>query len=154
MRIELTTRLTALAVGAMALVATLGLAAQQPARYLDRGGVALGGYDAVAYFTESRAVKGDPRFEFSWDGATWRFVSAEHRDRFAREPQRYAPQFGGYCAYAVSRGYTASADPEAWSVVNGKLYVNYSMRVKKTWEKDPAGYIARGESNWPAVLQK
>lgn len=154
MRSDVRRKLTALAVVVMGLAAAVTPAAQSPARFLNRQGVALGGYDAVAYFTESRPVKGDPAFEYSWDGAKWRFVSAEHRDRFAREPQRYAPQFGGYCAYAVSRGYTASADPEAWSVVNGKLYVNYSMSVKKTWEKDPAGYIAKAEANWPAVVRK
>lgn len=146
--------LAAVAACAVAVMLGMDVSAQKAPRYLDRGGVALGGYDAVAYFTESRAVKGDARFEFSWDGAKWRFVSAEHRDRFAREPRRFAPQFGGYCAYAVSRGYTASADPEAWSVVDGKLYVNYSMAVKKTWEKDPAGYIQKAEANWPGVLVK
>lgn len=140
--------------GVLVVVTAVATWAQKPARYLERDGLALGGYDAVAYFTQSRAVKGDPQFETTWDGARWRFASADHRDRFVREPQRYAPQFGGYCAYAVSRGYTASGDPEAWSVVDGKLYVNYSRSVKRTWEKDPAGYISRGNANWPGALAR
>lgn len=125
----------------------------EPARYVKRG-LALDGYDAVAYFTESRAVRGRADLEFEWDGARWRFASPANRDRFAKEPQRFAPQFGGYCAYAVSQGHTASADPEAWSVVNGRLYVNYSQSVKKTWEKDIPGYLRQAEANWPAVLKK
>jgi hypothetical protein len=144
------------ALGALVLSLSFSLAVvagRQPARYLDRG-LALSGYDAVAYFTESRAVKGSPEFEVPWDGARWRFVSAANRDRFLREPARFAPQFGGYCAYAVSQGHTATADPEAWSVVDGALYVNYSPSVKKTWEKDIAGYIRQAKANWPGVLDK
>jgi hypothetical protein len=155
MNVHIAGRRAALATLASALLALGALpAAKEPGRYLDRRGVALDGYDAVAYFTESRAVKGSEAFELTWDGARWRFASAANRDRFAAEPDRYAPQFGGYCAYAVSRGYTASADPQAWSVVGGKLYVNYSQSVKKTWERDPAGYIAKGVANWPAVLDR
>ena len=140
-----------------AVVLALGVvtwAAPQPARHLGRGGLALDGYDVVAYFVDSKAVKGDPRFEFTWDGARWRFVSAEHRDRFAADPQQYAPQYGGYCAYAVSQGHTASADPEQWSVVNGRLYVNYSASVRATWERDTPGYITKADANWPGVLSK
>ena len=138
---------------AAGLIATT-VAARQPAHYLDRNGLALGGYDAVAYFTESRAVKGHAEFEYAWDGAQWRFASAANRDRFMRNPERFAPQFGGYCAYAVSQGHTASGDPEAWSVVTGKLYVNYSQSVKKTWEQDAPGYITKALANWPSVLDK
>ena len=134
--------------------AVTSMAAPQPHRYLDRSGLALDGYDAVAYFTESRAVKGRAEFELTWDGARWRFASAANRDRFVSDPSRYAPQFGGYCAYAVSQGHTASGDPEAWSVVAGKLYVNYSQSVKKTWEQDVRGYIAKALANWPSVLDK
>ena len=141
------------AVGMMLGMAVL-VAAPKPARYLGRDGVALNGYDAVAYFVSSKAVKGDPRYEYSWDGARWRFVTAANRDRFASNPSQFAPQFGGYCAYAVSQGHTASADPEAWSVVDGKLYVNYSQAVRSTWEKDIPGYIARANANWPTVLDK
>jgi YHS domain-containing protein len=140
---------------AMALVVLTGaLTAAEPPRYLSRGGLALGGYDAVAYFTDGKAVRGDVKFEITWDGARWRFASAENRDRFTREPQRYAPQFGGYCAYAISQGHTASGDPEAWSIVEGKLYVNYSPSVKRTWDMDQAGYIKKANANWPSILKK
>jgi hypothetical protein len=117
-------------------------------------GVAIKGYDAVAYFTDAKPVEGDERFEFEWNGATWRFVSAANRDRFAAEPARFAPRFGGYCAWAVSRGYTAGIDPAAWKVVDGKLYLNYSLKVQKEWEADIPGNIAKAEANWPGILKK
>lgn len=113
---------------------------------------AVGGYDPVAYFTAHQPVKGDKRFVHQWQGAEWRFASAENRDRFAAAPQQYAPQYGGYCAWAVSQGYTASGDPQFWKVVDGKLYLNYDAEVQKKWERDIPGFIAKAEKNWPAVL--
>lgn len=115
---------------------------------------AIRGHDPVAYFTESKPVKGKAEFTATWMGATWRFASAKNRDMFKADPARYAPQFGGYCAYAVSRGYTASTDPNAWTIVDGKLYLNYSVSVMQTWRKDTATYIARARANWPKVLKK
>ena len=94
-------------------------------------GVAIKGFDTVAYFTQSRPVKGDAKFSFRWMDATWLFSSSENRDAFAKEPERYAPQFGGYCAWAVSNNHTADFDPEAWRVIDGKLYLNYSKDVQK-----------------------
>jgi hypothetical protein len=117
-------------------------------------GVAIKGYDAVAYFTEAKPVEGTDRFEFAWNGAKWRFASAANRDLFAAEPEKYAPRFGGYCAWAVSRGYTAGIDPEAWRIVDGKLYLNYDLKVRKQWEEDRAGNIAKAERNWPEILKK
>lgn len=116
--------------------------------------LALDGYDPVAYFTLGKPTEGSRAFTSSWNGATWRFVSAEHKALFDADPARYAPQYGGYCAYAVSEGYTASADPTAWRIVNGKLYVNYNHEVQKTWEQDIPGRIGRADTNWPAVLDK
>jgi hypothetical protein len=84
-------------------------------------------------------------------GANWRFASAENRDRFAADPERYAPQYGGYCAYAVSEGTTADIDPEAWKVVDGKLYLNLSKDVQKLWEQDIPGYIEKADANWPEI---
>jgi YHS domain-containing protein len=118
------------------------------------GGLAVDGYDAVAYFTDGKPVKGAKEFTHEWQGATWRFASAAHRDAFAAEPETYAPQYGGYCAWAVSQDYTADADPEAWTVVDGKLYLNYSAKVQATWGLDKAGNIAKADANWPAVLEK
>jgi YHS domain-containing protein len=139
--------------GAVTVLAAAHPLAAKPEWHLSRG-LALGGYDAVAYFTESRAVTGDARFELPWKGARWRFASAEHRDQFRAKPEQYVPQFGGYCAWAVSRGYTASGDPHAWSVVDGRLYLNYSVSVRSQWEKDRAANIAKGTANWPAVLEQ
>jgi YHS domain-containing protein len=121
---------------------------------VDGGALAVHGYDVVAYVTDAGAVRGRPEFNYQWQGAVWRFASAAHRDAFAREPERYVPQFGGYCAWAVSRGYTADIDPEAWRIVDGKLYLNYSKRVQRMWEQDIPGNIAKAVANWPAVLAK
>lgn len=114
-------------------------------------GTAIDGYDAVAYFTEGQPVEGDKEFSHDWKGATWRFSSAVNRDLFAANPDKYAPQYGGYCAYAVSQGYTASTEPDAWSIVDGKLYLNYSKSVRTRWEQDTAGYIADADTNWPGI---
>jgi hypothetical protein len=116
--------------------------------------LALHGYDAVAYVTDGKPVKGLPHLTTTWNGAVWQFANAEHRDVFVMDPERYAPQFGGYCAWAIAHGYTADGDPEAWRIVDGKLYLNYSKRVQRRWEQDIPGYIAKGQANWPGVLHK
>lgn len=145
---------------AAAAVATLGLQAT-PAAAKDApvytglfSNTAVGGYDPVAYFTEHKPVKGDKRFVHQWQGAEWRFSSAENRDRFAAAPERYAPQYGGYCAWAVSQGYTASGDPQYWKLVGDKLYLNYDASVQKKWEADIPGFIQKADQQWPAVLGK
>jgi YHS domain-containing protein len=115
-------------------------------------GLALDGYDPVAYFDEEKAVEGSEDFSFEWQGATWRFASAERRDRFAAEPERYAPQFGGYCAWAVGHGYTADADPQAWSIVDSKLYLNYNGDVQAEWTADRDNQITKAHANWPKLL--
>jgi YHS domain-containing protein len=115
-------------------------------------GVAIRGADPVAYFTQGEAVIGSAEFEYNWSGATWRFASAEHRDAFANSPETYAPQFGGYCAWAVSQGYTAPVDPDAWSIVDEKLYLNYDKRIQQRWEEDIEGNIALANGNWPSAL--
>lgn len=128
-------------------LAAAGVAPEQPAVYADRAG-AIRGYDPVAYFTDSEAVRGDRRFRHRWREADWFFASAEHRDLFAADPARYAPQYGGYCAYAMSRGDYVSSDPDAWSIRDGRLYLNYSKRVRRTWLKEPEGYIERADGHW------
>lgn len=115
-------------------------------------GTAVEGYDVVAYFTEGRPVKGQSEFSHSWRGATWRFASAEHRDLFAANPERYAPQYGGYCAYAVAQGATAGIDPEAWKIVDGKLYLNLNKDIQERWLQDVLGYIAKADANWPGLV--
>jgi hypothetical protein len=147
------------AVGALSLLvgAAAHLAAQSAiakTTYNTSRGIALGGYDMVAYFTEGRPVKGSPSFTHAWEQTTWHFASAAHRDAFAADPLKYAPQFGGFCAYGVSRGYAVDIDPNAWTIVDGRLYLNYSKSVQRTWDKDRATYIQKAEANWPAIAAK
>lgn len=118
------------------------------------GGKAIEGYDPVAYFEDQRPEKGSKEWSFEWMGATWLFASEEHRDQFAADPEQWAPQYGGYCAWAVSQGATAGIDPEAWTVHDGKLYLNYNLQVQKQWRADMEAAIARADANWPAVLEK
>lgn len=115
------------------------------------GGVALKGHDAVAYFKEGKPVKGSKEFQHQWMGATWFFKDAANRNAFAKEPEKYAPQFGGYCAWAVSRGYTADIDPASWKIVEGKLYLNYNRQAQQMWEQDIPGNIKKGNENWPRL---
>ncbi len=110
--------------------------------------VALGGYDPVAYFTEAKAVRGDSAYQFRWQDADWYFASSEHRDQFASAPEKYAPAYGGYCAFAVSQGIVAGADPEIWKIVDGRLFVNNNPDAAENWEKDISGNIATGDANW------
>ena len=112
-------------------------------------GVAIKGYDPVAYFTDGRPEKGDSDYACEWNVAEWRFASAAHRDLFKADPAKYAPQFGGYCAWAVGHNYTADIDPEAWKIVDGKLYLNYNKDVQGKWSQDIPGYIQKGNENWP-----
>lgn len=116
-------------------------------------GEAIRGYDPVAYFTAGKPVEGESRFSQRYMGANWHFASAENRQRFIDNPEQYAPQYGGYCAWAVSQGYTASIDPDAWAIVDGKLYLNYSKSVQSQWQQDTAGNIARADANWPGLLE-
>lgn len=111
-------------------------------------GLAIQGFDAVAYFAADGAAKGDPKYQLVWNGAKWLFSNAENLERFQQNPEAYAPQFGGYCSYAVSKGYTANGDPEAWKIVDGKLYLNYSKEVRGMWEQDQSANIEKGKANW------
>lgn len=120
----------------------------------DSGGNALRGYDAVAYFAVENAVKGDAKYAYAWNGAKWLFSSEENMKKFQENPEAYSPQYGGYCSYAVSEGYTADGDPEAWKVVNGKLYLNYSPKVKEIWEQNEAQRIEKGTKNWQEFKTK
>ena len=117
-------------------------------------GLAIDGYDPVAYFTLSKPVKGTREFTFEFEGATYRFASAEHREQFAKAPAKYVPQYGAFCAWAVSRGYTANTDPLAWRIVDGKLYLNYNASVQKQWEQDIPGNISKADTNWPGLSRK
>ena len=115
-------------------------------------GIAIDGTDPVAYFTDGAPIAGSPDITHDWMGVTWRFASAANRATFAENPEAYAPQYGGYCAYAVSEGYTASTVPEAWKIVDGKLYLNFSRRIQRRWERNIPQRIADADANWPAAL--
>ena len=108
--------------------------------------------EAYQIGTAGEPVKGGKEHTYKWQDATWRFASAENRDRFSADPEKYAPQYGGYCAYAVSEGYTAGIDPRAWTIVDGKLYLNYSLKVKDLWSQDRAERIRKADENWPNIL--
>jgi YHS domain-containing protein len=131
---------------------TLPLLAVEPVNKNRFTKVAIKGYDPVAYFTEGKPIEGSSNFETKWMGATWRFASAANRDAFVKDPQKYAPQYGGYCAFGVSRGYAVGIDPEAWTVANGKLYLNYNKDVRAEWMKDVPGYVKKADANWPKIL--
>jgi YHS domain-containing protein len=115
---------------------------------------AIKGYDPVAYFTESKPTKGKPEFTTTWQEATWYFASAKNRDLFKSAPEKYAPQYGGFCAYGVSRNYKVKIEPEAWAIVDGKLYLNYDLDVAKEWNTNRAGYIKKADANWVGLKEK
>ena len=147
---SLTRRTLLISAPLAALVAGRALA-MSPQIYAEDG-IAVDGSDVVAYFTQGMPVAGSADISYDWMGATWLFSTEENRDMFAATPDAYAPQFGGYCAYAVSQGYTAPTIPEAWRIVDGKLYLNFSLRAQELWLQDVPGNIAKGNANWPGVL--
>lgn len=116
-------------------------------------GVAIKGYDPVGYFADGKPLRGTPEFEYAWHGARWRFSSAGRRDTFINDTEKYAPRYGGYCAYAVSQGKIADIDPDAWTIFEGRLYLNLNKDVQRLWEKDKEGYIQKADKNWPGVLR-
>jgi len=139
--------------GMLVALATVAVFAVEPVNSNWRG-LAIKGYDPVAYFDAGKPVEGSSDFETMWGGATWRFASAANRDRFAKEPAKFAPQYGGYCSWAVSQGYTADIDPEAWKIVDGKLYLNYNAKVQAKWQLDIPGNIRKADANWPGLVAK
>jgi YHS domain-containing protein len=114
---------------------------------------AIQGYDAVAYFTQSQPVKGSKEFSFTHADQTWYFASAENLELFKSNPEMYVPQFGGYCAYGMSRGYKAQTEPDAWTIVDGKLYLNYNLEVRNLWNESQADFIEKANTNWPTVKE-
>src|SRR5262245_60194335 len=127
--------------------------AEKPEVYAANG-AAIGGYDPVAYFTEKKPMKGNPQFSFEWKGATWHFATASNRDLFKADPAKYAPQYGGYCAFGASEGYAVKTEPDAWSIVEGKLYLNYNTQVRTKWSENSTERIQRADKNWPEILKK
>ena len=134
-------------------IAALPAQAKDPVYTGTFSSLAVSGYDPVAYFTQGRPVEGSGDLEYEWNGATWRFSTPENLAAFKADPEAYAPQYGGYCAWAVSQGYTAKSEPEAWRIVDGKLYLNYSKAVQQQWVEDIPGNITKADANWPKVLE-
>jgi len=120
----------------------------------DDHGIAIKGYDPVAYFTDGKPVKGSKAHTIVHEGVTYQFASEAHRKAFAAEPQKYTPQFGGFCAYGVATGHKADIDPAAFTIVDGKLYLNYDTKVRATWRQDVPGYIHKADDAWPTVSQQ
>ena len=120
----------------------------------DKNGVAIKGHDPVAYFTQSKPVKGHPELKVVHDSATYLFASQENAELFKANPAKYAPQFGGFCAYAVSKGKTADIDPAAFQIVDGRLLLQYSKSVRDTFSKDTAGNLRKADANWPGIVEK
>lgn len=117
-------------------------------------GKAIRGYDPVAYFTNGEPVKGSDELVYYWNNANWHFSTQKNLDLFKASPQKYAPQYGGYCAYGLSRGYKASTKPEAWTIDNGRLYLNYSLSVRSDWDKNRQERIQKADNYWPQIKDK
>lgn len=113
---------------------------------------AISGYDTVAYFTEGKPVKGSDKFKTKWRGATWKFSSEENLKKFEADQEAYAPQYGGYCAWAIADGNFAEGNPKIWAIENGKLYLNYNQTVRDRWDADRAGFIAKGDKEYPSLV--
>lgn len=139
------------------LLSSLNLYAADPAIYSHKKHGAIKGADPVAYFDLAAgedAILGDPLISYEYMGASWRFRSVENRDKFIANPEKYAPQYGGYCAFAVSHNFTKPINPNKWHIIGDKLYLNYNGIADRKWRKDRDAAIARGDSNWPEVLKR
>lgn len=153
-------RRVVLMLGTAALLASTAATAAPPINTL-KGGLfggrtdtAILGYDTVAYFTDGKPVKGQDAFTHEWMGAKWKFASQAHLDLFKANPEKYAPQYGGYCAYGVAQDNLVSIEPDKFKVEGGKLYLNYDADVQAKWLKDPVGYIKQADAKFPALLKK
>jgi YHS domain-containing protein len=153
-------RLVALSIAACALLAGGAALAAPPANTLKSGlfggrsDVAILGYDPVAYFTEGKPMKGQDNLVFEYLGAKWKFATPAHLDMFKANPEKYAPQYGGYCAYGVAHDALVTIEPDKFRVIDGKLYLNYDADVQTKWLKDPAGFIRQADTRFPGLLKK
>ncbi|MBC7828786.1 MAG: YHS domain-containing protein [Chitinophagaceae bacterium] len=138
---------------ALSFLISVTVRAQKP-EVFNNSGTAISGYDAVAYFSDGKHMEGKTEFSHHWKSANWHFASAKNLEAFKKDPEKYAPQYGGYCAYGMAQGYKAPTDPAAWSIVNGKLYLNYNKDVQKLWNENQAKSIERSDKNWPGIKNK
>lgn len=130
------------------------LSAQSPEIFKTKEGIAIKGYDPVAFFTENRAVKGVDSVRWVWKEATWLFNSNSNLELFRRNPEKYEPQFGGYCAYGVAGNHKSPTETDTWTIVDGRLYFNYNADVKKAWLKDTVLLIQKANTNWLQIKNK
>lgn len=137
----------------LVLITGAPVIAQQPATFIESG-KAIRGYDPVAYFTMAKPVPGTDSLVHNWNNANWYFSSRQHLEMFKQDPLKYAPQYGGYCAYGLSNGYKAPTEAGAWTIDNGKLYLNYNLQVREEWNKQKEERIKKADQNWPAIKDK
>jgi YHS domain-containing protein len=136
------------------VLSTFSFAAGKSLINVDKTGLALKGYDPVAYFTENKPVMGNAQFVSTYNGARYQFASAANKSAFDANPAKYEPQFGGFCAYAASEGHTAKIEPDAFEVLNGRLLLQYDKDVRETFNKDPQGRLKKADANWPGLVEK
>ena len=136
----------------LSLLFTLQIASAGSPEVFSHDGAAIRGYDPVAYHTVGEPAKGSSDYTLTWNDSLWMFSSQENLDLFTSDPEKYAPRYGGYCAWAAAKGYIASTIPEAWAIHEGQLYLNYSRRIQRRWSRDIPGNIAKGDLNWPGIL--
>ncbi|MEO1172155.1 MAG: YHS domain-containing (seleno)protein [Myxococcota bacterium] len=139
---------------AFALVSLFAVPAFAKPVVFQPDGVAIRGYDPVSYFTDGKPVKGSAKFSTDWSGATWHFASGDHLAKFKSAPEKWAPQYGGWCAYAAAANRKAKTEPDAFTIVDGKLYLNYDLNIMKKWRADTAGFIKKANANWPSLKGK
>lgn len=137
-----------------AMIVTAFVSKAQKAEVFSKSGQAINGYDPVAYFTQGKPVKGAKNLSYQWKDATWYFSSQHNLEDFKKAPEKYAPQYGGYCAYGLSDGHKAPTEPDAWTIVNGKLYLNYNTDVRSDWDKNRDERIKKADSYWPQIKNK
>ncbi len=140
------------ALGMLAAIVLLPAVASAEGTIYTEDGVALGGTDPVAYFEVGEPVQGSADYSHEWRGALWHFANVEHRDSFAENPEAYAPQYGGWCAWAAARGDAAETVPDAWKIVDGKLYLNFNQSIQRRWERNIEGYISAADEHWPDIF--
>ena len=138
----------------LALLLVACAATAHGGEFFEKDGVAIRGYDPVAYFTEKKPVRGSPAHKAEFKGSTFHFASQANRDAFKADPAKYAPRYDGYCAFGVAGGYKAAIDPAAFTIVEDKLYLNYNSGVQRQWRGDIPGFVSKAEKNWPQVAKQ
>ena len=136
------------------LVSTSAQLLAQETDVFQKDGIAIRGYDPVAYFKQSKPVKGQETISYDWNGVKWLFSSDENKEDFKANPEKFAPQFGGYCAYGLSENHKSPTEPDAFTIVDDKLYLNYNLKVKELWKKDISGRIKKANELWPVLKSK